>query len=81
MVDNRQRLAEIFREVFEDKSIELKDELVMADIDNWDSVSHFQMIMEVELEFEIKLTTAEIAGFKNAGELLEIIGRHQEITV
>lgn len=81
MADNRQRLAEVFREVFEDESIELKDELVMADIDNWDSVSHFQMIMEVELEFGIKLTTAEIAGFKNVGELLKIIGRHQEITV
>lgn len=74
---NNDRLQQIFRDVFEEDELVLREDMTMKDIDAWDSVAHFQMIMETELEFDIKFSTAEIAGFKNVGELLALIKKHQ----
>lgn len=74
---NNERLQQIFRDVFEEDELVLREDMTMKDIDAWDSVAHFQMIMETELEFDIKFSTAEIAGFKNVGELLALIKKHQ----
>ncbi len=69
----RLRLTEVFRKVFDNPKIELHDDLTAAQVEGWDSLTHIDMIVEVERAFKVKFTTAEISGLKNVGELLKLL--------
>ena len=77
MNETRDRLQQIFRKVFGDSSIELRDDMTAPDIDGWDSLAHINLIIAVEREFKIKFATAEISKTKdpdqNIGTLLRTI--------
>lgn len=73
MKEIEERLQEIFREVFDDEELVIQADMTAEDIEEWDSLTHFQMVMEVEIEFGIKFTTAEIANLSTVGELLALI--------
>ncbi len=67
------RLNEVFRDVFDDDTIEV-DELTTADdIDDWDSLEHINLIAAVEQEFGIKFRMGEVSTMKDVGEMVEII--------
>ncbi len=70
-----QKLTDIFRDIFEDEKIVIRDDLTAKDVEQWNSVSHIDMICMVEEAFEIQLTTKEVAVLKNVGELISIIER------
>ena len=66
-------LTPIFREVFDDDSIELSDGMTSADVEGWDSVEHFNLISEIESAFGMRFKMKEVSGMKNVGELAEIV--------
>ncbi|MCQ2417678.1 MAG: acyl carrier protein [Oscillospiraceae bacterium] len=66
-------LTPIFREVFDDDSIELDDEMTSSDVEGWDSVEHFNLISEIESVFQMRFKMKEVSGMKNVGELAEIV--------
>ena len=66
-------LTPIFREVFDDDSIELSDEMTSADVEGWDSVEHCHLISEIESAFGMRFKMKEVSGMKNVGELAEIV--------
>lgn len=67
------RLTKVFREVFDDPSLVIKDEYTANDIPGWDSVTHVNLIVSVEEEFGISFSTAEIASLGSIGEFREVI--------
>ena len=67
------RLTAIFRQVFDDDSIELFDEMTADDIDEWDSLTHITLIVAAEKEFEIRLNAAEIQRLKNVGGMIALL--------
>ncbi len=67
------RLEEIFRDVFEDYDIKLFAEMSAKDIDDWDSLSHIQLILAIEKEFQVKFTLEEVTKTKNVGEFIDLI--------
>lgn len=69
----RLRLNRVFRDIFEDESLEIADSMTAADVEGWDSLTHIDLIVEVEREFSIKLSTAEVRGLKNVGGFLALI--------
>ncbi len=66
-------LTPIFRDVFDDESIELTAETTAADVDGWDSVEHFNLISEIEAKFKMRFQMREVSGMKNVGELADIV--------
>ena len=68
-----QTLTEVFRDVFEDDSIELHPQTTANDVEGWDSLSHTIMISAVELKFGVKFSTREVMRLKNVGELVQLI--------
>jgi acyl carrier protein len=68
-----QTLNEVFREVFEDEEIELKEEMTANDVEGWDSLSHVVLILAVENRFGIKFSQKELLTFKNVGDLVRAI--------
>jgi len=73
MDEIQDKLQNIFRDVFDDPSIILYDDMSAKDIEEWDSLNHIQLIVAVENEFNIEFETAEISELKNVGEFITII--------
>lgn len=67
MSDVRQRLQEVFEDVF-DRPVVLTDELSAKDIEDWDSLQHINLIIAVEKRFRIRFATAEISRLKEPGQ-------------
>jgi acyl carrier protein len=72
-LDIKDPLTEIFREVFDDDDITLSPELTADDVDGWDSLSHVNLIVTIEIRFNIKFAQKEILSFKNVGDLMSCI--------
>ena len=68
-----EKLQEIFRDVFDDDSIVLFDEMTSNDVEDWDSLSHINLITDIEAKFGISFTTEEIVETKNVGEFIRVI--------
>ncbi len=69
----KEKVTEIFRDVFDDESIEITDETTAADIEDWDSLTHITLISEVESAFGLKFGMKDVIGMKNVGEMLDIL--------
>jgi acyl carrier protein len=63
------QITDIFRDILDDDSIILQPESTAEDIEEWDSLTHIQLIVAIEKKFRIKFSTSEINGFKNVGEM------------
>jgi len=69
----RSRLTGVFREVFDDESIEIFDAMTAKDVAEWDSLNHINLIVAVEKHFGIKFTTREASNLANVGDLVQLI--------
>ncbi|MBP5582125.1 MAG: acyl carrier protein [Ruminococcus sp.] len=67
------RLNEVFRDVFGDSSLSVNENTTSADIEDWDSLEHINLIAAVENEFGLRFKMREVSGMKNVGEMLSII--------
>ena len=72
-MDVYEKLTGVFRRVYDNDDIELKPELTADDVDEWDSLSHINLMIAIELAFGIEFTQAEILNFANVGELARCI--------
>lgn len=68
-----EKLQDIFRDVFDDDTLSITNDTSAKDIDEWDSLTHMELIAEVEKTFDIKLTTAQIKDAQNVGDLVNAI--------
>lgn len=69
-----ERLTRIFRDVFENDSIVVSDDMTAADIEGWDSLSHIDLLYSIEREFGIVFTIGEAgSALKNVGELRALV--------
>ena len=76
-MDIKTKLQEVFRDVFDDEEIELRDGMTAADIEDWDSLAHIQLIVAAEKAFGVKFSTAEVGRLKNVGEFIALIADKQ----
>ncbi|MBE6856135.1 MAG: acyl carrier protein [Ruminococcus sp.] len=72
------RLTEVFRDVFDDDSIVINENTTSADIEDWDSIEHINLIGAVEDEFGMRFKMKEVSGMKNVGEMIGIIAERGE---
>ena len=66
-------LTEVFRDVFDDSTIELRPEMSGADIPEWTSFNHINLLVASEQKFGVKFSTADIEKLKNVGDLVALI--------
>ena len=66
-------LNEIFRQVLDDESIDLKPSMTAEDVDGWDSMNHIFIVVELEKRFGIKFQAAEMEELKDVGELAALV--------
>ena len=63
----------IFKNELDNDDIVVKYETTANDIEEWDSLTHIQLVVAIEKHFKIRFTSSEIQGFKNVGEMCEAI--------
>jgi acyl carrier protein len=67
------RLNAIFRDIFDDPKLEIRDDMTANDVEGWDSLSHIDLIVAVEKEFKIKLSTGDVRKLNNVGDFVRLI--------
>ncbi len=68
-----QKLKVIFRNNFDDESIELSDGTSAEDIEDWDSLEQINLIVAIQDEFKIKFNIEEVNSMKDVGEMVNYI--------
>ncbi|MBI4432088.1 MAG: acyl carrier protein [Candidatus Omnitrophica bacterium] len=69
----RTQLNLIFRDVFDDDSIQVHDQMTARDVDNWDSLTHINLIVASEKKFGVSFSTKDIVRLKNVGDFIQLI--------
>lgn len=65
-------LQTIFRDVL-DPGLTLTDDLDASQVESWDSLNHITLIVEIERQFGVELTTSELAELRNVGDMLTLL--------
>ena len=73
-----QELTDIFRDLFEDDALVLSPSTTAADIPDWDSQNHINLIVMAEARFGIRFRTAELDSLRNVGEFVALIQAKQK---
>ena len=67
------KLKQIFKEVFTNVKIDVTRELSAADVDEWDSLAHINIIIAIEKEFKITFLLEELDNQKKVGDTIDQI--------
>jgi len=66
------KLEPIFRSVI-DPNLVLSEQLNASQVPLWDSLKHIILVVEIEMQLGIKLTTDELAQLHNVGEMVTLL--------
>lgn len=67
------KVQDVFRDVLDNEEITLTPATTADDVEEWDSLSHIQLIVAIEKAFKIKFNSKEILSWANVGEMVECI--------
>lgn len=67
------QMQDIFIDVLDNDDIVLTEDTTGDDIEEWDSLSHIQLVVGIENHFKIKLTSKEIMECANVGDMADCI--------
>ena len=65
----------IFNDVLDKENIVLKESSTANDVDDWDSLSNIQIIVEIEKKFNIRFSSTEINEWNNVGQIINSVDK------
>ena len=72
-VEILEKVRQILITVLKHEKFEMRDDLTASDVDGWDSLTHMEIITEIETEFNIRFRLKELNKLKNMATLIELI--------
>ena len=71
------KIQELLVEIIDNEEIVIDESSSPSTVEDWDSLTHFNLIMELQKEFGIKFGAAEIQGWQNVGDIISSIRAKQ----
>ena len=71
--NTRNSLQNIFRDVFDDEQLQLRDELSPETLEAWDSLGHIRLISALEDELQLNFTLDEIEAMNSVAKILAVL--------
>ena len=72
---NSDAVQDIFRDNFDDDTLEITRSTCADDIEDWDSLEQINLLTAIEKKFNIKFKLADVRGLKDVGDLLDLVAR------
>lgn len=72
-IETRNRIQEIFREVFDDERLEITDSMSPMAFAGWDSLGHIRLISAMEDDLSISFTLEEIEEMDSVSKILAVV--------
>ena len=66
-------LTAIFRDILDNDELVATPQLTAEDVEEWDSLSHIQLVVAIEKHWNIKFSSREIMKWQNVGEMADVI--------
>jgi acyl carrier protein len=66
-----EKIQSIFRSILDNDDLIIDYKTTSNDIEEWDSLTHIQLIVAIEKTFQIKFTSKEIHEWKDVEEMIE----------
>ncbi|PWA04052.1 acyl carrier protein [Flavobacterium psychrotolerans] len=63
----------IFIDTLDDDDVVIEEITTANDVEEWDSLTHIQLVVAIEKHFKIRFTSKEIQSWNNVGEMLNCI--------
>lgn len=67
------KVQDIFRDILDNDEIVLNESITADDIEEWDSLSHIQLVVAIEKAFGVRFKSEEMMSWKNVGDMIECI--------
>lgn len=68
-----QQINTIFRDVLDNEDLQIEEHTTAEEVDEWDSLTHIQLVVYIEKHFGLRFTAKEIQSWSNVGEMLNSI--------
>lgn len=67
------KLTEIFRNVFDDDTLEAIPTLTAKDVPGWDSLRNIRLMLTIERAYGVRFSATEIGRLQNVGDLARLV--------
>ena len=71
--DILKQVNEIFIDTLDNDQVIITETTTANDVEEWDSLTHIQLVVAIEKHFKIRFTSKEIQSWNNVGEMLTCI--------
>ena len=66
-------MTDVFRTLFRQPGLELRDDMTSADVAGWDSLKHVSLMIHLEEELGVTFRSDEVVRLTTVGELRSLI--------
>ena len=67
------KLQELLADVIDNEELVITEQSSPLNVEDWDSLAHFQFVMEIQSAFSIRFSAAEIQSWKSIGDIITCI--------
>lgn len=68
-------VVKIMHNEFGNEGVNITLNTTADEVDDWDSMTHLQLISEVEKTFKVRFALGELQAMKNVGDLVDLIDK------
>lgn len=73
--DIRTRVTPLLRAILKTPHLDVRDDLRATDVPEWDSLAHINLIVAIEDEFGVELTTSDHLALRSVGDIIDVLSR------
>jgi len=71
-------VSEIIRAILALPELNITRETSAKDVDEWDSISHIEIVAAIEEKFSLRFALVELQALKNVGDMVNLIQKKSE---